>query len=79
MITPENKDKVMVVVPPGFKGQRIRKIQRVYSIGGQPWVINKFNDAAHMQVAIDFLKWWYLPDPQLEFAKRGGGSPTKRR
>ena len=76
MITPENKDKVMVVVPPGYK-DKDGKIQRVYSVGGQPWVINKFNDAAHMQVAIDFLKWWYLPETQLEFAKRGG-NPTDK-
>ncbi|PJF23661.1 MAG: sugar ABC transporter substrate-binding protein, partial [Phototrophicales bacterium] len=23
-------------------------------------------------VAVDFLNWWYLPETQLEFARRGG-------
>lgn len=76
MITKDNKDKVMVVPPPGFK-QADGTIKRVYSVGGQPWVINKFNDEAHMRVAIDFLKWWYLPETQLEFAKRGGNPTVK--
>jgi multiple sugar transport system substrate-binding protein len=71
MITEELKGKVLVVPPPGFK-QADGSIKRVYSIGGQPWVINAHNDEAHMAVAIDFLKWWYLPETQLEFAKRGG-------
>ena len=42
MITPENKDKVMVVPPPKM-GQGA-SAKRVYTIGGQPWVINAFND-----------------------------------
>jgi multiple sugar transport system substrate-binding protein len=46
-------------------------------MGGQPWVINAFNDDAHMRVALDFLKWWYLPETQLEFAKRGGNPVLK--
>jgi multiple sugar transport system substrate-binding protein len=71
MITDENRDNVMVVPPPGFR-QEDGSIRRVYSMGGQPWVINAFNDEAHMRVAIDFLKWWYLPETQLEFARRGG-------
>lgn len=76
MITDENRDKVMVVPPPGFK-QEDGSIKRVYSMGGQPWVINAFNDEAHMRVSIDFLKWWYLPETQLEFAKRGGNPVLK--
>ncbi|MBA7521836.1 hypothetical protein ES705_13947 [subsurface metagenome] len=40
-------------------------------------MINKFNDEEHMRVAVDFLKWWYLPDTQLEFARRGG-NPTDK-
>jgi len=76
MITKDNKDKVMVVPPPGFK-QDDGSLKRLYSIGGQPWVINAFNDEAHMTVAIDFLKWWYLPETQLEFAKRGGNPCVK--
>lgn len=76
MITEEMQDDVMVVPPPAFK-QPDGALKRVYSIGGQPWVINKFNDEAHMRVAIDFLKWWYLPETQLEFAKRGGNPSVK--
>ena len=44
----------------------------IYTIGGQPWVINRFNPDDKMMVAIDFLKWWYLPETQMEFARRGG-------
>ncbi len=76
MINDENRDKVMVVPPPGFK-QDDGSLKRLYSIGGQPWVINAFNDEAHMTVAVDFLKWWYLPETQLEFAKRGGNPCVK--
>lgn len=74
MITPENEDNVIVVPPPGFR-QPDGTLQRIYPVGGQPWVINAFNDTAHQRVAIDFLKWWYLPETQIEFAK-GGGNPA---
>ncbi|RKX96002.1 MAG: sugar ABC transporter substrate-binding protein [Spirochaetes bacterium] len=76
MITDKLKGKVIVVPPPAFKRQD-GSTHRIYSIGGQPWVINKFNDKDHMRVAIDFLKWWYKPETQLEFAKRGG-NPTDK-
>jgi multiple sugar transport system substrate-binding protein len=76
MITDKNRNRVMVVPPPGFK-QKDGSLKRLYSIGGQPWVINAFNDQAHMTVAIDFLEWWYLPGTQLEFAKRGGNPCVK--
>ena len=76
MITDENRDDVIVVPPPGFK-QEDGSLKRLYSIGGQPWVINAFNDDAHMRVAVDFLKWWYQPEIQLEFAKRGGNPAVK--
>jgi multiple sugar transport system substrate-binding protein len=62
---------VLVVPPPGFI-QEDGSLNRVYTLGGQPWVINAFNNAEQMQVAIDFMKWWYLPETQLEFARRGG-------
>ncbi|MFB2551975.1 extracellular solute-binding protein [Ensifer soli] len=75
MITPENKDKVLVVPPPKFGSGDAAK--RVYCMGGQPWVINAFNDDAKMRVAIDFMNWWYLPETTLEFAKRGG-NPTDK-
>jgi multiple sugar transport system substrate-binding protein len=75
MITPENKDKVMVVPPP--KHGTGADAKRIYTIGGQPWVINAFNDETKMRVALDFMKWWYLPETTLEFAKRGGNPCDK--
>ena len=76
MITEENKDKVLVVPPPRFR-QKNGSLRRVYSIGGQPWVVNAFNDEAHMRAVVDFLQWWYLPEIQLEFARRGGNPAAK--
>ena len=35
-------------------------------------MINAFNDPEHMQVAVDFMKWWYLPETQREYLMRGG-------
>ena len=75
MITPENKDKVLVVPPPKFGAKGAEK--RIYCMGGQPWVINAFNDDAKMRVAIDFMNWWYLPETALEYAKRGGNPCDK--
>lgn len=75
MITAENKDKVMVVPPPKFgKGADAK---RIYTMGGQPWVINAFNDDTKMRVAVDFMNWWYLPETTLEFSKRGGNPCDK--
>ncbi|HHY45791.1 MAG TPA: extracellular solute-binding protein [Firmicutes bacterium] len=62
-------DKVMVVMPPG-KILENGKFNRIYCLGGQPWVISKYSK--HQKEAIDFLKWWYLPETQWEFARRGG-------
>ncbi len=42
------------------------------AMGGQPWVINKFNDEDHMRACIDFLKWWYSDDTQKKFLAKGG-------
>jgi len=66
---------VLIVPPPGFKAAD-GTLTRVYSLGGQPWVINAYNDGDHMQVAIDFMKWWYTPEAQGEFAARGGNPST---
>lgn len=75
MITDENRDQVLVVPPPKFgKGAEGK---RVYTMGGQPWVLNAYNDDAKQRVAIDFLNWWYLPETTLEFARRGG-NPTDK-
>jgi len=62
---------VLIVPPPGFRAAD-GSLTRIYTLGGQPWVINANNDEAQGQVAIDFMKWWYLPETQLEFARRGG-------
>jgi len=71
MIPDNMKDKVMIVPPPG-KRMADGTVKRVTSLGGQPWVINKFNDDVHMKIAIQFMEWWYTKDTQLEFARRGG-------
>jgi multiple sugar transport system substrate-binding protein len=68
---PELRENTLIVPPPGFKRED-GSIHRIYSMGGQPWVINAFNTPEQMRVAVDFLNWWYLPETQLEFARRGG-------
>lgn len=70
MITDELQGKVLVVPPPVHEGPNGRG--RLYAMGGQPWVLNAFNDEAQTRVAVDFMRWWYQPDVQLEFARRGG-------
>lgn len=70
MIPEQLQGKVMVVPPP--KHGTGDSAGRIYTMGGQPWVLNAYNDDAHMRVGIDFLKWWYQPDTALEFARRGG-------
>jgi len=76
MIPPALEGKVIIVPPPGFKNAA-GKLERNYIIGGQPWVINAFNDPAHKQVSLDFMKWWYLPEVTLEYARRGGNPCDK--
>ena len=46
--------------------------QVIGAMGGQPWVINKFNDDDHMRCSIDFLKWWYTDETQKKFLSKGG-------
>lgn len=75
MIPANLADKVLAVPGPGTK-QADGTIKRVYSVGGQPWVLNKHNDKEHMEVAIHFMEWWYQKDTQLEFARRGGNPVT---
>jgi multiple sugar transport system substrate-binding protein len=76
MITDQNRDKVMVVPPPGIK-QADGTIKRLYCIGGQAWVVNNYATPEQKQAIFDFLKWWYLPETQLEFAKKGGNPAVK--
>ncbi|TNC63233.1 extracellular solute-binding protein [Rubellimicrobium roseum] len=70
MIPESLQGKVLVVPPP--KHGTGDSAGRIYTMGGQPWVLNAFNDDAHMRVGIDFLKWWYQPETAVEFARRGG-------
>ena len=70
----EARDNTLIVPPPAFERSDGTK-SRIYSMGGQPWVINANNSAEQMRVVIDFLNWWYLPKIQIEFARRGG-NPT---
>ena len=76
MITDQNRDKVMVVPAPGFK-QPDGSIKRLWCIGGQSWVVNNYCTPEQKQAIFDFLKWWYQPDTQLEFAKKGGNPADK--
>ena len=69
------KENVLVVVPP--KHGSGSNAKRIYSMGGQPWVLNAFNNEEQMRVGIDFLNWWYQPEQTLEFAKRGGNPCDK--
>ncbi|NDJ60900.1 MAG: extracellular solute-binding protein [Chloroflexi bacterium] len=74
MVTEDNAEDILIVPPPAFENED-GTLTRVYSMGGQPWVVNAFNTPEQMRVAVDFLNWWYLPETQLEFARRGG-NPT---
>lgn len=74
MVTPELADSVAIVPPPAFENEA-GELVRIYSMGGQPWVLNAFNTPEQMRVGVDFLNWWYLPETQTEFARRGG-NPT---
>ncbi len=67
----------MIVPPPAHLINGTGAPNRIYSMGGQPWVINKFNDKVKQQVAEDFMEWWYTEDVQTEFARRGGNPVIK--
>ena len=65
------KDKTIAVPHPKFKfPDGTTKV--IGAMGGQPWVINKFNDDDHMRACVDFLKWWYTDETQADFLKEGG-------
>ena len=76
MITDQNRDKVMVVPAPGFKQAdgtiREALVYRRAVLGGQD-----YSTPEQKQAIFDFLKWWYQPDTQLEFAKKGGNPADK--
>jgi multiple sugar transport system substrate-binding protein len=71
MMAPKGGE-TMIVPPPKHLINGTGEPNRVYSMGGQPWVINAFNEEDKMQVAKDFMEWWYTPETQKEFANRGG-------
>lgn len=75
-MTPKKmKDKVLVVPPPKFKYKGEKN--RVYFLGGQPWVINAFNTKKQLAAVLDYLEYWYRKDTQLKFAKNGGNPCVK--
>lgn len=71
MVPKELEGKVIAIPHPriDFEGGPDEVIG---AMGGQPWVLNKFNDDDHMRVAIDFLKWWYTDETQKKFLAKGG-------
>ncbi len=71
MGTPEMKGKILVLPHPKVAVEG-GPAQVVGAMGGQPWVINKFNDDDHMRACIDFLKWWYTDETQKKFLAKGG-------
>ena len=40
-------------------------------------MVNNYATPEQKQAVFDFLKWWYLPETQLEFAKKGGNPAVK--
>jgi multiple sugar transport system substrate-binding protein len=71
MITKDLDGKVIAVPHPKIKFEG-GPDHVIGAMGGQPWVINAFNDDDHMRVAIDFLKWWYTDETQKKFLNIGG-------
>lgn len=65
-------DQVMSIPLPKWDGKLIG------AMGGQPWVINAFNNDDQMRVAVDVLKWWYTKDTQDKFIKNNGGLPWSK-
>ncbi len=72
----ELKGKVLACPHPKFKFPD-GSTSVIGAMGGQPWVINAFNDDDHMRVSVDFLKWWYSDETQAKFIAKGGLPWTK--
>lgn len=77
MIPEDLKGKVLALPHPKFTFPD-GKVDVIGAMGGQPWVINSFNDEDHMRACIDFLKWWYTDETQGKFLK-GGGLPWSKK
>jgi len=74
MIPKEMEGKALAVPHPKFIFPD-GKPNVIGAMGGQPWVINNFNDDDHMRAVIDFLKWWYTDAAQADFINVNGGLP----
>ena len=77
MIPPEMEGKALAVPHPKFVFPD-GETKVIGAMGGQPWVINSFNDDDHMRVCIDFLKWWYSDEAQQVFINDNGGLPWSK-
>lgn len=77
MIPAEMEGKVLVVPHPKPEWEG-GPAEVIGAMGGQPWVINSFNDDDHMRACIDFLKWWYTDEAQAEFINNNGGLPWSK-
>jgi multiple sugar transport system substrate-binding protein len=65
-------EQVLSIPLPKWNGKLIG------AMGGQPWVINAYNDEDHMRVAVDVLKWWYTKEVQDKFILENGGLPWSK-
>ena len=70
-------DQYLAIPLPKFQGPD-GDANIIGAMGGQPWVINSFNDDDQMRVSVDFLKWWYLPETQDVFILENGGLPWSK-
>ncbi|MEZ4610712.1 MAG: hypothetical protein R2838_10770 [Caldilineaceae bacterium] len=77
MIPPEMEGKALAVPHPKFVFPD-GETKVIGAMGGQPWVINSYNDDDHMRVCIDFLKWWYSDEAQQVFINDNGGLPWSK-
>jgi len=73
----QSPDQYLAIPLPKFEGPD-GEPNIIGAMGGQPWVINAFNDEDQTRVAVDFLKWWYLPETQDTFILEYGGLPWSK-
>lgn len=75
LFTPQMKNDLMAIPIPGRMVNG--KLLQIADVGGQTWTVNNFDSPAQKQAAEDFIKWWYLPSVQKEFAMKGGNAVIK--
>jgi multiple sugar transport system substrate-binding protein len=73
----KSPDQYLAIPLPKFPGSDGQP-NIIGAMGGQPWVINAFNSEDQTRVAVDFLKWWYLPETQDTFILEYGGLPWSK-